>query len=68
MLLSFRIKLLFTCTCSSAVITVRFGEPSYTFSEDGVTGRIEVIKSGVSDTSFQVRVIGGNVLWLKFST
>lgn len=36
-----------------------FAQPEYTFTENGMTGSVEVIKDGASDSSFQVRVIGG---------
>ena len=42
-----------------AGVTVSFERPSYTFTENGVTGSIEVIKTGVASTSFDVLVSGG---------
>ena len=33
--------------------------PSYTFTENGMRGTIEVVKSGVSSAPISVRVVGG---------
>ena len=40
-------------------VTVQFALPSYTFTENGVVGFVEVMKSGPSSSSFRVQVIGG---------
>ncbi len=36
-----------------------FGEVSYTFFEDDIVGYVEVVKVGVSTSSFDVGVFGG---------
>ena len=36
-----------------------FAEPTYTFTENGVVGRVEVITTGPAPADFQVRVMGG---------
>ena len=41
------------------VVTVGFREPSYTFSEAGVTGTIEMMKTGTAAAPFDVFVSGG---------
>ena len=41
------------------VVTVMFGRPAYTFTEDGVVGSIEVIKDGASDSPLSICVNGG---------
>jgi len=38
-----------------------FGAPSYTFSEDGIVGMVEVVKVGVSTVDIVVSVTGGTV-------
>ena len=40
---------------------MRFVRPSYTFTESGVVGTVEVIKSGVASADFSVRVSGGQL-------
>ena len=44
---------------SPVEVTVSFARPSYTFTENGVVGSIEVVKTGVSSAPFDVRVTGG---------
>ena len=43
----------------SSGVTVEFERPSYTFTENGVTGTIVVVKSGIPSSPFTVRVTGG---------
>ena len=38
---------------------MQFVRPSYTFTENGVMGFVEVMKTGVSSSPFTVQVIGG---------
>ena len=45
----------------SAGITVRFALPSYTFTESGVQGSIDVIRTGVPSSPFSIRVTGGKL-------
>ena len=40
-------------------VFVMFAEPSYTFSEEGGTGTIELVKFGSSLEPFTIRVFGG---------
>ena len=40
---------------------MRFLRPSYTFTESGVVGTVEVVKSGVASADFSVRVSGGQL-------
>ena len=40
---------------------MRFLRPSYTFTESGVVGTVEVVKSGVASADFCVRVSGGQL-------
>ncbi len=46
-------------TCIAPLVEVMFGEVSYTFFEDDIVGYVEVIKVGVSTSSFDVGVFGG---------
>ncbi len=41
------------------MVFVMFERPVYTFTEDGVTGSVVVIRTGVTDEPFSVRVTGG---------
>ena len=49
------------CICAyiNTVVRVMFREPEYTFTENGIIGRVEVFKDGASDSPFHVRVFGG---------
>ena len=38
---------------------MQFVRPSYTFTENGVMGFVEVMKTGVSSSPFTVQVVGG---------
>ena len=38
---------------------MQFARPSYTFSENGIVGAIEIIKEGVSSEPLEVLVMGG---------
>ena len=44
---------------------VRFGEPSYTFVENELSGAVEVIRIGDSDVPISVRVFGGREVKLQ---
>ncbi len=36
-----------------------FERPTYVFTENGITGSVVVVKTGVTDQPFSVQVIGG---------
>ncbi len=44
-----------------AVVFVMFEEPTYTFTENGVTGSVVVVRTGITDEPFSVRVTGGKI-------
>ncbi len=45
-----------------AALGIHFEEPSYTFTENAITGTIVVVRVGTADEDFGVRVQGGYVL------
>ena len=53
------ISYIHACMHTPTVITVMFGAPSYTFMENGIYLRVDIVKVGLADRDISVFTSGG---------